>query len=162
MKYTCKINLELQEELNRKNKKKFTSMMIAGIMGLVGYVVFSMLFDEGLLLTCLLVSASILFGFGLIFRRVVDKSNKDNALKNIEDTYEIFDDHLTVESFTNGEKTVSVKTYFKDIVKIDETENYFFLYPNKLSAYPVPKKEFSPEDLEAFISKVKGLMQKKK
>ena len=159
MKYTCKIDENLQKEGNQKGRRNIVTMLVAGIVGLVAYIAIS-LFVESPYLDYLLWPSAIFFAFGVVLLFVMNKTNKTTIAKNMVDEYEIFEDHIVVDSYQNGEKTVSVKTYFKDIIKIDETKNYFFLYPSKQAAYPVPKNEFSPEELEKLITKIKSLIKK--
>ena len=51
------------------------------------------------------------------------------------------------EDFDKYLEKVKEENIIEEPIKIKETDNYLFLYPNKVSAVPIPKKEFSPEEL---------------
>ena len=74
------------------------------------------------------------------------------AIKNSEENKTIFESELDETSIyiiniTNGEQVGSSKSYYKDLVKVVETANYIFLYPNLQMAYPISKKNMSQEDI---------------
>ena len=56
------------------------------------------------------------------------------------------EEFMEVSSIKNGEVIGTSKIYYKDLVKVKETENYLFLYPNKTQAFAISKK-ISTEEL---------------
>ena len=83
---------------------------------------------------------------GLTIFVSINKVNKNASAKNMTDNIELQENFLVEETVVNNEAVSTNKVYYKDILKIKETENYLFLYINKASAVPIPKKEFSCEE----------------
>ena len=160
MKYKCEINEELQKEANKNSKRNAIIMLIIGAVGLVAYVIVSTFIEHYLLEILSWVSAFLLV-FGIFLLVLIKNTNKKMVEKKMVDEYELFEEYLTVDSYQNGEKIVSLKAYYKDLIKIRETENYIFLYPNKQSAYPVPKKQLTDEELVTVRNWVQTAMKNK-
>ena len=160
MKFSCEINEEVQKEVNKTSKFYSILSLVIGAIGIFAYIVISV-FVEHVILDILLWVFAFLLVFGILFLVSINKVNKTTVDKKMIDEYELFETYLTVDSFQNGEKIVSIKTYYKDIIKIKETENYLFLYPNKQGAYPVPKSKLSSEELDKLKQWLKAEMNKK-
>ena len=82
-----------------------------------------------------------------------EKERKKQGNVLISTEIELFDDNFTQIAFRNGEKIEEAKLYYKDMVQWKESKNYFFLYPNKVTAYPIDKKGLG-EDGCAFLRNV--------
>ena len=146
MKYSLKVDRELQEELNKTLKRNCLIMVIIGAIGLVAYIAISMFIEHFLLEIFLWIFAGLL-GVGVCLLIVINKTNKKAADNNFIGEYELFEEYLIVNTFKNDEQISTIKLYYKDVIKIKETENYIFLYPNKQIAYPIAKKKLLPEEL---------------
>ena len=55
-----------------------------------------------------------------------------------------------MQSFKNNQQIGSNKYDYKDFIKVKETQNYIFLYPNKFSAVVVAKNQLSDDELLKF------------
>jgi len=146
MKYSVKVDRELQEEVNKTLKRNCLIMVIIGAIGLVAYIAISMFIEHFLLEIFLWIFAGLL-GVGVCLLIVINKTNKKAADNNFIGEYELFEEYLIVNTFKNDEQISTIKLYYKDVIKIKETENYIFLYPNKQIAYPIAKKKLLPEEL---------------
>ena len=146
MKYSCEISTQMQKELNQTTKLWSIISLIIGSVGLACYVALSM-FYEGSFMTVLLCASSILFAFGIVFLFSVSSSNKKAAEMKLAGEYELEPEYIMVTTFKNGENIGTMKIYYKDFVKIKETENYLFLFPNPQMAYPVPKDKLTKEEI---------------
>lgn len=144
MKYTCEINKDLQTELNKSFKRNCIIAVVAGIIGLLAYIVIP---KEMLLMEILLWISSCAFGIGLVLLISINTVNKKASDNKIVGEYELEETFMIINAFKNGEQISSAKVYYKDLIKTKETENYLFLYPNKQTAYPVPKNKLTPEEL---------------
>lgn len=146
IKFSLEINQEVQTELNKSLKRNCIIALVIGIIGFVAYISISMFFEHFILEVLLWVFA-FAFGFGLVFLITINKTNKKVVASKMVGEYELFEEFMTIDSIKDGEKISSAKVYYKDIIKIKETENYIFLYPNKQIAYPIPKNKLSAEEL---------------
>ena len=146
MKYTCEINQQLQTELNKIAKRNSIIATIIGVIGLIAYIVLSTWKELFVFEVLLWVSAGV-FGVGLAYIVMINKANKKSANSKIVGEYELEETFMTITAIKDGERISSAKTYYKDIIKMRETENYLFLYPNRQIAYPVPKNKLTPEEL---------------
>ena len=151
MKCTVKVDEKLQKELNESIWIKSLIALIVGAVGLAIYIVVGVFVEDNLFWDIFLWVMAILFGYGLTMLVTIKKTNKKSVLNNFTDDIELFEDRVE-ETIKKGDDIISTtKHYYKDLFKIRETENYLFLYPNKMGAVPVPKKAFSPEE----FSKIK-------
>lgn len=160
MKYTCKINQEIQAELNKSSKRNSIIATIIGIVGLVAYIALSM-WKELFVFEMLLWISACLFGVGIAYIVLINKSNKKAANSTMDGEYELEETFMTIKAHKDGEQISSAKVYYKDMVKLKETANYIFLYPNRQMAYPVPKNKLSAEELSLLKSWISEQIAKK-
>lgn len=146
MKNTCEVNQKLYIELNQTVKKNSKISLIFGIIGLVAYIGISV-YKEYAWLDYLLWISAILFGFGLVFVLTINKSIKKAKDNIIVTENEIEETFMNITDTKNGEQVGSAKIYYKDIIKVKETQNYLFLYPNKQMAYPISKQGMKAEEI---------------
>ena len=102
---------------------------------------------EWLWLDFVLWIGAILFAWGLTMFITVNKVNKKSTSRNLIDEIEFNEEYFEEKIMKNNEVIATNKRYYKDLIKIKETENYIFLYSSRASATPVYKKAFSPEEL---------------
>ena len=160
MKYTCEINQQLQTELNKNVKRNSIIATIVGVVGLVAYIGLSM-WKELFVFEILLWVSACLFGFGLVYIAMINKTNKKSAESKIIGEYELEETFMTITASKGNEQISTAKVYYKDIIKVRETENYLFLYPNRQVAYPVPKNKLTPEELSMVKLWVSSQLAKK-
>lgn len=146
LKCSVKIDQNLQRELNEKAWIYSLISLIVGAIGLMAYIIVGAFF-EAFWLEVLLWFFAFAFGVGLTIFVSINKVNKNASAKNMTDNIELQENFLIEETVVNNEVVSTNKVYYKDILKIKETENYLFLYVNKTNAVPIPKKEFAGEDL---------------
>ena len=150
MKNICESDKYMQLELNKNAKKGGLKVVIISIICLIVVVLFSRE-PQGAMLYVLLTLSIFLLLFGILLIFMVNRAVK-KAIKNSEENKTIFESELDETSIyiiniTNGEQVGSSKSYYKDLVKVVETANYIFLYPNLQMAYPISKKNMSQEDI---------------
>lgn len=145
LKCSVKIDDKLQKELNQKMKNRFMIAFIVSLVGLVAYVAVSM-FVEYKWLDVLLWVFAIIFGYSLVMIITINKINKKTAGNNLSSQLEINEDFMIIISFKNNIQFATTKIFYKEIIKVKETENYLFLYPDKSQAFPIPKSEFTSEE----------------
>ncbi|MBQ7798145.1 MAG: YcxB family protein [Clostridia bacterium] len=151
MKCSCEINQEVQIELNKKAKRNSIIALIVGLVGLLVYICIPTSV-EYFLLEILLWVSSFIFVFGIVFLVTINKANKKVIANKITAEFELEEGYMIVNSIKNGEQINSSKVYYKDIVKIRETEHYIFLYPNRQMAYPLPKSKLTNEEVTTLRS----------
>lgn len=155
-----KIDEKLQREINEKSWLINLILTIVGSIGLGVYIVVGAFVDYAWMDIILWVFA-IIFGYGLVMIITIRKINKKSASNNFTNEIELSEDSVSLSTLKNDEIIGTLKTYYKDLVKIRETENYLVLHINKQSAIPVPKKEFKPEELSTIKLWINSAKQKK-
>ena len=146
MKCSVKIDEKLQRELNEKTWLNGLIFTIIGAIGLGLYIVIGT-FVESIILDMLLWVFAFLFAYGIFMLILVKMTNKKSVNNNLTDEIELFEEYLIESTQKNDEVVSTNKIYYKDLLKIRETENFLFLYPNKISAVPIPKKAFTTEEI---------------
>lgn len=145
-KCSVKIDENLQSEINKKASNVCLVLTIIGSVGLIMYIILGTIFDSKWLYVLLWVMA-ILFGFGLTYMISIKKVNKKAASNGWINEIEIYEECANITSIKNNETMSTMKLYYRDVLKTRETENYFIIYINKLSAITIPKKSFTHEEL---------------
>ena len=156
MKTKAEITENMLNELNFKIKALNLILLIFGIVGIVGYIVLAVIFDDNAYLNYLLYISSIFFGFGLVYSIMINKTIKKQLQNKQVDEYEFLEDCIVATSYKNNQKFAAVKYNYNEFVKVKETENFLFLYPNKFSALLVPKNQLTKEEFSLILSKVKN------
>lgn len=151
MKCRVTVNEKLQKELNEKIWLTGLIMTIVGAIGLGLYAILSTFFGDKLIFEMLFWVMVFVFALGVTYLFLVKSANKRALNNNYTDEIELFEEYCVVQTLKNEEVVGTLKVYYKDLIKVKETENYLFLYPNKMVATSIPKSEFSAED----FSKIK-------
>lgn len=159
-KCSVKIDEKLQREINEKSWLINLIVLIIGSIGLGVYIIVGA-FVEYAWMDILLWVFAIMFGFGLVMVISIRKINKKSAENNLTNEIELEEDCVSLSTIKNNEIIGTLKVYYKDLIKVRETENYLVLYINKQSAIPVPKKEFKPEELSTIKLWINTAKQKK-
>lgn len=154
------LDIKLQRELNERNWLISLISLIVGSIGLGVYIVIAT-FYENYFLELMLWVCAFAFGYGLVFLILIKKINKKAAQRNITISLEINEDLVIENDLKEGEVISTNKVYYKDLMKVRETENYLILYVNKASAVPILKSAFTPEELSTIKLWINGAKIKK-
>ena len=119
--------------------------LVLGSVGLLLYIGLTMFF-ENIYLDILLLFC-IPFSLGLVYIIMINKNIKTMAKSNITNEYEFNIDHIFVTSYKNGEQVGTQKVYYKDVFKTRETDEYIFIYVNRISAFILKKSNATTEQL---------------
>lgn len=119
--------------------------LIAGVTGLVTYIVLGTLFDEPWTIVFLIFSLP--FASGLVSYICIKKSRKSLPNTVIENKYRFEDDFFSVATLRGNEVTGTSKIYYRDLIKVKEKETYIFMFINKLSFLPISKNALTREEL---------------
>lgn len=139
MQIRTKIDGKMQKELLRGLIIFAWITFSLGLAGLVTYIVVFV----GLDLKDnypILISCSIVFAVGLMYVVTCGKLVKNAQAANKTNIYTISEEYMQIESEYHGEIQETAKLFYSDIVKIKETKNYIFVYPDTTRAYPIEKK----------------------
>ena len=147
MKCSVEINEKVQTELNATIKRNSIIFIVIGAILISINIILSVCVGNNYWFDVILWIGALLFAFGLIYLLTVNKLKKQVAKDNSICNYEFEEEYMNIATSKNGEVVSNVKFYYKDIVKIKESENYWFLYPNKTAAYPIEKSKLTPEEL---------------
>ena len=83
MKSKVKLNLEVNQELNKNVKTISLWFLIVGAVGLVAYILVFAIFEnleDSYLLNVLLIESSIFFGVGIVYLILINKAIKKIAV----------------------------------------------------------------------------------
>ena len=159
-KCSVKIDESLQKEVNEKMWITSLIATIVGAIGLGAYIVLATFFDNFLLDILLWVMAFI-FGFGVVYLVIIRKINKKSVSNETTDELEIYEEYIDLSTIKNNEVVVTLKTYYKDLLKVKEIKNYLLLYINKSGALAIPKDAFTPEEFSTIKLWVNSARMKK-
>ena len=152
----AKLTKFMLKEHNKKIKTLYIILMWVGIAGLLSYIAISLLIETSWLDYLLYVS-SILFGFGIVITVSLNMAeNKQDKLNQLN-KYVFYEDYIEITSIEDDTRNLgTVKQYYDKIVKVKETENYLYLYINRVLFLPVIKNSLS----EANLTILRGLLEK--
>lgn len=160
MKYRCEINKQVQTELSKTAKRNSIISLVVGIIGLLAYIIIST-FKEMFVLEILLWAFAVMFALGLVMLITINKLIKKASENKLICECEFDEEFMNVTAIKNEEQISYSKVYYKDLIKIKETENYVFLYPNKQMAYPVQKRDIPSNELSILKLKIASAITKK-
>lgn len=160
IKTRVQINGDLQRRMNRKTKLFGVIGTVLGAVLLVAYfatdITLTMLAeverlenyeDYEVLLQILLWCAAVIFAVGLMCIFLARANIKNAERLNQTDEYAFFDNYFTVTTVRGGEELGKVKQYYADFFKVKETKEFFLLFPNRATAYPVEKGLLTEEEI---------------
>lgn len=161
-----KIDNNVQEELNQKPKTISIICMLIGTLGLIVYIILSVVLDPVPVWVDFLLIFSAFLGVGIVEYFVVARVNKlaakDDANSDVKLTF--YEDYYIIEETKNNEEIGKKKIFYKDIGRVRETKNYLFIQPAKsINAFnPVNKNLVSAEELSQIKEYLKAAKGKKK
>ena len=138
------VNEENQRELTAVRRKTFLLAIIIGAVGMLAYVVLRT-FIESPVLDVMLIFA-VPFGVGLVLYLVLDANIKQPAQKNYVNRFEFNDETLDIATMRHDEVIAAYKLHYNEIVKVKETEKYYFVYIAKFSAYIISKENLTEDE----------------
>lgn len=163
----CRTSVRIGKELIERTGKPLRIillvMLIVGAVGLVAWIAASAtlesLYERGAysgdyslaesILNPLLWITTVLFTFGLIFSISLRLNAKKEFKVERENVYAFYERYFTVTDMREGEDLGTVKTYYADLARTRETKEFFLLYPNNATFFPVDKKLLKEEEIAA-------------
>lgn len=152
MEVKTKIDAKMQKEMLKKQLILSYVFIACGAVGaLIGFFVL-IFFDSGEYFAC----SAIVLGCGLGLLIASKKMIKSAEVSNKENIYTFGADFVEVKTMYHDDEMGTLKLYYTDILKIKETKNYIFIFPDNTKAYPVLKENVSDlEELKKLIHKNK-------
>ena len=155
------INGDLQRRMNRTVKVCGIVGTILGAVLLLAYIAIDVTLstlaelgamenyaDYEVLLKILLWCGAMIFVFGLMCIFLARANVKNAERLNQTNEYTFYENYFTVTSVRNGEQLGTVKQYYADFYKVKETKEFFLLYPNRSTAFPVEKGRLTEAETE--------------
>ena len=102
-------------------------------------------FIESPVLDVMLIFA-VPFGVGLVLYLVLNANIKQPAQKNYVNRFEFNDETLDIATMQHDEVIATYKLHYNEIVKVKETEKYYFVYIAKFSAYIISKENLTEDE----------------
>lgn len=152
------IDAEMQKRINAPLRKNMLFVMAAGIVLLVAYIVLSVLADEvgipedAFFLDVILWVGAMGFGFGIVFLITLGRVNQKQLARGFINHYEFYPEGVVINDERGGEHVSTARLRYTDFEKIKEGKEFFLLYPNKVTYFPVDKRLLSQEECEKLRS----------
>ena len=152
------IDAEMQKRINAPLRKNMLFVMAAGIVLLVVYIVLSVLADEvgipedAFFLDVILWVGAMGFGFGIVFLITLGRVNQKQLARGFINHYEFYPEGVVINDERGGERVSTARLRYTDFEKIKEGKEFFLLYPNKVTYFPVDKRLLSQEECEKLRS----------
>ena len=152
------IDAEMQKRINAPLRKNMLFVMAAGIVLLVVYIVLSVLADEvgipedAFFLDVILWVGAMGFGFGIVFLITLGRVNQKQLARGFINHYEFYPEGVVINDERGGEHVSTARLRYTDFEKIKEGKEFFLLYPNKATYFPVDKRLLSQEECEKLRS----------
>ena len=146
------IDAEMQKRINAPLRKNMLFVMAAGIVLLVAYIVLSVLADEvgipedAFFLDVILWVGAMGFGFGIVFLITLGRVNQKQLARGFINHYEFYPEGVVINDERGGEHVSTARLRYTDFEKIKEGKEFFLLYPNRVTVYPVDKLLLSEEE----------------
>lgn len=153
------INGLLQKRISRNLQTLSIVDFVLGAVAFVATVLCDIfLFSYYRILYYMILGLSIFFIVKGILWFQTNKSVKNAAKQNIKQQYVFTEQYVTIYTIRQGETTGIGKTFYTNSFKIKDTKEFFLLYLNTTSVYPVDKKVLSEEE----ISELRRILRLKK
>lgn len=143
---------EFYKTTNYLNVKKMKNRSIILLVMGVLFIVFGIIDKEmrNLMIVCgsiIIVCCIFLLFAPIINEKNIQKNTKNNSINKIE--CDVENNVIVKTTFNAGSENV-FEYEFKDIEKLKESENFYFMYIDKYSAVPIAKDNI--ENASEFIS----------
>lgn len=147
------VDAALQKRISKNSRIVLLCAMIVGIVMLIAYVALYVVSEKGLvvleddfLLDLLLWVGATLFAFGLVFFITSGRVNKKQLSIAFVNEYEFYPEGLVINDYRAGEHVSTARLRYSDFEKIRESREFFLLYPNRVTVYPVDKALLTEEE----------------
>lgn len=147
------VDATLQKRISRKARAVMLCLTIVGIAMLLAYIVLFVVTEEGVVLSddfwldFLLWVGAVFFAFGLVFFISSGRANKKQLALCLINEYEFYPDAVVINDYRpGGERVSTARLKYSDFEKIRESGEFFLLYPNRVTLYPVDKTILSAEE----------------
>lgn len=157
---TVVMDITLMKRVNKRHR--YLSLIVAGAVGCLIYIVLSVVLGvmqertpipsyESLTvaLDVFLWVMAFLFAFGLVLLIVTHINGRNTARLGRTNVFRFYEHSFTVTDLKEGEDMGTVKAYYSDLAKVRENKEFFLLYPNSVTFYPVDKTQMTQEEIEA-------------
>ena len=147
------LDAALQKRISKTARAVMLCMMIVGIVMLVLYIVLFVIAEQGIILLSddfwldvLLWGGAAFFAFGLVFLITGGRASKKQLALAFVNEYEFYHEGLVINDYRSGEHVSTAHLRYSDFEKIRENKEFFLLYPNRVTIYPVDKMILSEEE----------------
>lgn len=147
------VDAALQKRISKNSRIVLLCAMIVGIIMLIAYVALYVVSEEGLvvleddfLLDLLLWAGAILFAVGLMSLIMSGMTNRKQLSLAFVNEYEFYPEGLVINDYRAGEHVSTSRLRYSDFEKIRESREFFLLYPNRVTVYPVDKALLTEEE----------------
>lgn len=147
------VDAALQKRISKNSRIVLLCAMIVGIVMLIAYVALYVVSEEGLvvleddfLLELLLWAGAILFAVGLMSLIMSGMTNRKQLSLAFVNEYEFYPEGLVINDYRAGEHVSASRLRYSDFEKIRESREFFLLYPNRVTVYPVDKALLTEEE----------------
>ena len=147
------VDAALQKRISKNSRIVLLCAMIVGIVMLIAYVALYIVSEEGLvvleddfLLDLLLWAGAILFAVGLMSLIMSGMTNRKQLSLAFVNEYEFYPEGLVINDYRAGEHVSTARLRYSDFEKIRESREFFLLYPNRVTVYPVDKALLTEEE----------------
>lgn len=147
------VDAALQKRISKNSRIVLLCAMIVGIVMLIAYVALYIVSEEGLvvleddfLLDLLLWAGAILFAVGLMSLIMSGMTNRKQLSLAFVNEYEFYPEGLVINDYRAGEHVSTSRLRYSDFEKIRESREFFLLYPNRVTVYPVDKALLTEEE----------------
>ena len=147
------VDAALQKRISKNSRIVLLCAMIVGIVMLIAYVALYVVSEEGLvvleddfLLDLLLWAGAILFAVGLMSLIMSGMTNRKQLSLAFVNEYEFYPEGLVINDYRAGEHVSTARLRYSDFEKIRESKEFFLLYPNRVTVYPVDKALLTEEE----------------
>lgn len=147
------LDAALQKRVSKSARRVLLCLMLVGIAMLIAYVVLSVIAEMGVItlsddfwLEILLWGGAVFFAFGLVFFITSGRVNKKQLALAFVNEYEFCVEGVVINDYRAGEHVSTARLRYSDFEKIRENREFFLLYPNRVTVYPVDKTVLTPEE----------------
>ncbi len=147
------VDAALQKRISRRARAALLCIMVVGVAALVAYVVLFVLAEEGAIvvaddfwLDLLLWGGAVFFALGLVYFISSGRANKKQLSLAFVNEYLFYPDQVVINDYRAGDLVSTARLRYSDFEKIRENKEFFLLYPNRVTVYPVDKLLLSEEE----------------
>ena len=142
-KFETEINYQATKELTHKRFVIYFTMLIVSLLGFATFLTLAAIFNQlttiwfivVLFVFIFLLILSGFFVFALSFARYRSKN------VHIKFGYQFNKDDVVIYTYDKDKRINSMKVKYSDILFYTESKNYYFLYLNARTSFPLMKKD---------------------